>query len=129
MSLSRYLELANADGFSYAPGSEERKLLKAALAEAENTTLEIPSIINGERLYTGRKSAQKNPWNHHGAPLAEYHEVDRETIQESAIPGALNARRKWATVLFSDRAAIYKRAARLVETKYRWKLMAATMLG
>ncbi|KAI8186579.1 Delta-1-pyrroline-5-carboxylate dehydrogenase [Colletotrichum sp. SAR 10_65] len=129
MSLSRYPEPANADGFSYAPGSEERKLLKAALAEAENTTFEIPSIINGERLYTGRKSAQKNPWNHHGAPLAEYHEVDRETIKKSAIPGALDARRKWANMPFSDRAAIYKRAARLVETKYRWKLMAATMLG
>ncbi|KAI8249091.1 Delta-1-pyrroline-5-carboxylate dehydrogenase [Colletotrichum sp. SAR 10_77] len=129
MSLSRYPEPANADGFSYAPGSEERKLLKAALAEAEKTTFEIPSIINGERLYTGRKSVQKNPWNHHGAPLAEYHEVDRETIQKSAIPGALDVRRKWANMPFSDRAAIYKRAAKLVETKYRWKLMAATMLG
>ncbi|KAK2775024.1 delta-1-pyrroline-5-carboxylate dehydrogenase [Colletotrichum kahawae] len=129
MSLSRYPEPANADGFSYAPVSEERKLLKAALAEAGTKTFEIPSIINGERLYTGRKSAQKNPWNHHGAPLAEYHEVDRQTIKESAIPGALDARRKWANMPFSDRAAIYKRAARLVETKYRWKLMAATMLG
>ncbi|KAI8277949.1 Delta-1-pyrroline-5-carboxylate dehydrogenase [Colletotrichum sp. SAR 10_98] len=131
MPLSRYPEPANADGqkFSYAPGSEERKLLKAALAEAEKTTFEIPSIINGERLYTGRKSVQKNPWNHHGAPLAEYHEVDRETIQKSAIPGALDVRRKWANMPFSDRAAIYKRAARLVETKYRWKLIAATMLG
>ncbi|KAI8288113.1 Delta-1-pyrroline-5-carboxylate dehydrogenase [Colletotrichum sp. SAR11_240] len=131
MSLSRYPEPANADGrkFSYASGSEERKLLKAALAEAENTTFEIPSIINGERLYTGRKSAQKNPWDHHGAPLAEYHEVDRETVTKRAIPGALDARRKWANMPFSDRAAIYKRAARLVETKYRWKLMAATMLG
>ncbi|KAF5486665.1 Delta-1-pyrroline-5-carboxylate dehydrogenase [Colletotrichum siamense] len=129
MPLSLYPEPANADGFSYAPGSEERKLLKAALAEAEKTTFEIPSIINGERLYTGRKSVQKNPWNHHGAPLAEYHEVDRETIQKSAIPGALDVRRQWANMPFSDRAAIYKRAAKLVETKYRWKLMAATMLG
>ncbi|KAF9871809.1 hypothetical protein CkaCkLH20_10743 [Colletotrichum karsti] len=122
-------EPANADGFSYDPGTEERKLLKAALAETENTTFEIPSIMNGERLYTGRKSAQKSPWNHHGAPLAEYHEVDRETVKKIAIPGALAARHKWTSMPFSDRAAIYKRAARLVETKYRWKLMAATMLG
>lgn len=114
---------------SYAPGSEERKLLKGALAEMEKTTAEVPSIINGEHIYSGRKSSQVNPWDRHGKLLAEYHEVDRETVKNKAIPGALAARKKWATMPFSQRAAIYKRAAKLVETKYRWRLMAATMIG
>lgn len=95
----------------------------------ECSTVEVPSIINGERIYTGRKSTQVNPWNRNGVPLSEYHEVDRETVMHKAIPGALAARKKWANMPFSQRAAVYKRAAKLVETKYRYKLMAATMIG
>ena len=95
----------------------------------ESSTANVPSIINGERIYPGRKSAQTNPWNRNGPPLAEYHEVNPETVAKKAIPGALEARKTWANMPFSHRAAIYKRAAKLVETKYRWKLMAATMIG
>ncbi|KAJ4024626.1 hypothetical protein NW766_000865 [Fusarium irregulare] len=129
MAAFQYPEPVNAGALSYAPGSEERKLLKNALAEMEKMTAEVPSIINGERIYSGRTNFQVNPWDHHGKPLAVYHEVDRETVMNKAIPGALAARKKWATMPFSHRAAIYKRAAKLVETKYRWKLMAATMIG
>lgn len=96
----------------------------------ESVVTDIPSIINGERIYTGRKGKQANPWNYHGQPVAEYHEVDGSTVTEKAIPGALEARKVWANMPFRDRAAIYKRAALLVESpKYRWKLMAATMIG
>lgn len=95
----------------------------------EKSTVEIPSIVDGERIYSGNKSTQTNPWNHYGPALAEYHEVDRETIEKKAIPGALEARKTWANMPFSQRAAVYKRAAKLVESKYRWKLMAATMIG
>lgn len=112
----------------YSPRSEERKLLKEAIANLEANPVEIPSIINGKRLRTGRVSQQVNPWNH-AKPLATYHEVDSETVDKVAIPGALEARKTWSEMPFSHRAAIYKRAARLVETKYRWQLMAATMLG
>ncbi|KAL2814977.1 Aldehyde/histidinol dehydrogenase [Aspergillus granulosus] len=129
MPATQYPEPDNAAGFLYEPGSEETKLLKAALIELESTVTEIPSIINGERLYTGRKSHQTNPWNRH-APLAEYHEVDAETITQKAIPGGLEARKTWSHMPFKDRAAIWKTAANLVASpKYRFKLMAATMLG
>lgn len=104
--------------------------MRAALAELESTITEVPSIINGERIYSGRKSTQLNPWNRHGIPLAEYHEVDSETIETKAIPGALEARKKWSNMSFKDRSAVYRTAAKLVESpKYRWKLMAATMIG
>lgn len=95
----------------------------------ESTTTEIPSIINGERIYSRRKNSQVNPWNRNGPPLAVYHEVDHDLVKQMAIPTALEARKKWSTMPFSHRAAVYKRAARLVQTKYRWKLMAATMIG
>ena len=95
----------------------------------ESSTTKVPSIVNGERIYTDRKSAQTNPWNGNGPPLPEYHDVDRETVAKKAIHGALEARKTWANMPFNHRAAIYKRAAKLVESKYRWKLMAATMIG
>ncbi|KAL4745138.1 hypothetical protein BDW72DRAFT_211751 [Aspergillus terricola var. indicus] len=130
MEPHHYPEPTNADSLSYGPGSLERDLLKTALAEMESVVTEIPSIINGERIYTGRKSKQANPWNRHGQPLAEYHEVDGKIVTKKAIPGALKARKVWANMPFRDRAAIYKRAALLVESpRYRWKLMAATMIG
>ncbi|KNG85275.1 hypothetical protein ANOM_006376 [Aspergillus nomiae NRRL 13137] len=130
MPAVQYPEPANADGLAFEPGSEERKLLRAALAEMESNVTKIPSIINGERIRTGHKSKQANPWDRYGAPLAEYHQVDAETIKAKAIPGALEARKSWANMSFKDRCAIYKRAAKLVESpKYRWKLMAATMIG
>ncbi|KAJ5602788.1 hypothetical protein N7537_005744 [Penicillium hordei] len=130
MPTMQYPEPANADGLSYEPGSEERKLLKNALGQLENVVADIPSVINGERIFTGRKSEQVNPWNRYGAPLAVYYEVDGETIKAKAIPGALEARKTWANMPFKHRAAIYRRAAHLVQSpKYRWKLLAATMIG
>ncbi|KAJ4300064.1 hypothetical protein N0V90_005313 [Kalmusia sp. IMI 367209] len=128
-TVAQYPEPDNAAGLSYAPGTSERKQLLRALSDLEKTITEIPSIVNGERIYSNHKSAQANPWICHGQPLAEYHEVDCKTVEEKVIPGALEARKKWANMAFSQRAAIYKRAAVLVQTKYRYQLMAATMIG
>lgn len=56
--------------------------------------------------------------------------MNAEDIKTKAIPGALEARKKWSNMSFKDRAAVYRTAAKLVESpKYRWKLMAATMIG
>ncbi|KAJ5345170.1 hypothetical protein N7452_003174 [Penicillium brevicompactum] len=130
MSATQYPEPSNADGLSYEPGSEERKLLSAALTQLENEVIEIPSVIDGQRIFAGRKGKQINPWKRHGAPLAEFFEVDAERVRKDAIPGALQARKTWANMSFKHRAAIYRRAAFLVQSpKYRWKLMAATMIG
>lgn len=46
---------------SYEPGSEERKLLKAAPVEMKSAVTGIPSITNGERIRTGHKSQKSQP--------------------------------------------------------------------
>ncbi|PYI03708.1 ALDH-like protein [Aspergillus sclerotiicarbonarius CBS 121057] len=116
MSAAQYPEPANADGLSYEPGSDERKFLKAALAEMESVVAQVPSA--------------DQPLEPTWPPPAEYHEVDSETVKTKAIPGALEAREQWARMSFKDRASIYRRAAKMMESpKYRWKLMAATMIG
>lgn len=60
--------------------------------------------------------------------LAAYHEADEATVQ-AAIDGALAAKADWETMPWNDRAAIFLKAADLVSGKYRYKLLAATMLG
>lgn len=64
----------------------------------------------------------------HAKTLAEYHEADEATVK-AAIDGALAAKATWETMPWNDRAAIFLKAADLVSGKYRYKLLAATMLG
>ena len=57
-----------------------------------------------------------------------YHEADQATVA-SAIEGALEAKAEWESLPWNDRAAIFLKAADLVSGKYRYKIMAATMIG
>ena len=67
------------------------------------------------------------PWDH-ANHLCTYHEADPQTVA-SAIEGALAAKADWESLPWNDRAAIFLKAADLVSGKYRYKLIAATMLG
>ena len=78
-------------------------------------------------MKTGNLSKQILP-SDHANHLCTYHEADQATVA-SAIDGALAAKAEWESMPWNDRAAIYLKAADLVSGKYRYKLMAATMLG
>ncbi|EIW76176.1 delta-1-pyrroline-5-carboxylate dehydrogenase [Coniophora puteana RWD-64-598 SS2] len=113
---------------SYAPGSAERKGLEAAIAQMEQELpFEVPCIVNGQPVKTGKLFKQPIPSNH-ARHLCEYHEADEATVAR-AIDGALAAKAEWEAMPWNDRAAIFLRAADLVSGKYRYKLMAATILG
>lgn len=72
---------------------------------------------------------QKQPMPHdHARHLCTFHEGSPELV-EKAIAGALQAKDAWETMPWNDRAAIFLKAADLASGKYRYKLMAATMLG
>ena len=64
----------------------------------------------------------------HAHHLCTYHEADEATVT-SAIEGALAAKAEWESLPWNDRAAIFLKAADLVSRKYRYELMAATILG
>jgi 1-pyrroline-5-carboxylate dehydrogenase len=89
--------------------------------------VEIPCVINGKAVTTGKTNKQLNPSNHASA-VAVYQEADAALIGE-AIEGALAAKVTWEDMPWVDRAAIFLRAADLIAGKYRYKIMAATMLG
>lgn len=113
---------------SYAPGSAERKSLEAALAQLEKELpLEVPCVVNGKPVKTGKLAKQPMP-HEYARHLCTYHEADQATVA-AAIDGALAAKGEWEAMPWNDRAAIFLKAADLVSGKYRYKLMAATILG
>ncbi|KAI5987781.1 Aldehyde/histidinol dehydrogenase [Pisolithus marmoratus] len=112
----------------YALGSSERRALEAALVEMEQQLpFEVPCIVNGKEVRTGKLAKQPIP-SDHARHLCSYHEADSATVA-AAIEGALAAKTQWEAMPWNDRAAIFLRAAELVSGKYRYRLMAATMLG
>ncbi|RGB40968.1 1-pyrroline-5-carboxylate dehydrogenase [Rhizophagus diaphanus] len=121
-------EINNEPMRNYEPGSADRTKLLATLEELKaQAPFEIPLFINGEKICTGKFQEQKIP-SDHKTILARAHEADT-SIVEKAIKGALKAQSIWETYPFSDRSAIFLKAADLAAGKYRYKLLAATMLG
>lgn len=112
----------------YAKGSEERIALQNAISYLESTTpLEIPLSIFGEEISSTSTSTQGNP-SSHSKPVARFSRASKTDVQ-NAIKAALAAKEKWASMPFADRCAIFLKAADLLTTKYRYEVMAATMLG
>ena len=113
--------------FSYKPGSPERIELQAKYDELASKKLDIPLVIGGKEIRTGKTATCVVPHDH-GHVLAEYHLAGKKEI-EMAIAAAAKARESWAKMPWQDRAAIFRRAADLLSTSWRSTLNAATMLG
>ena len=64
----------------------------------------------------------------HAKNICTYHAATPEMVT-SAIEGALAAKDAWESMPWADRAAIFLKAADLIAGKYRYEIMAATMLG
>ncbi|AHM61853.1 delta-1-pyrroline-5-carboxylate dehydrogenase, group 1 [Flammeovirgaceae bacterium 311] len=117
----------NEPVLNYAPGSPERKALKAALAEMREQEMDVPMFIGGEEVRTGNKKKLSPPHDHQHV-LGFFHEGDTEHV-EQAIQAALNAKELWEGMSWEMRASIFLKAADLIAGPYRARLNAATMLG
>ncbi len=117
----------NEPVFGYGPGSPERAKLKAALAELSSRELEIPLVIGGKEVRTGKMGDCVMPHAHQHR-LATYHQAGPEEV-EAAIEAALAARQEWANMPWEQRAGIFMKAAEILSNEKRYLLNAATMLG
>jgi 1-pyrroline-5-carboxylate dehydrogenase len=117
----------NEPNRSYAPGTPERAELKARLTKMAGEKIDIPLVIGGKEVRTGRTAQAVMPHNHRHV-LADYHLASPEHVQQ-AIAAAAEARREWGSWAWEDRAAVLLRAAELLATTWRSTINAATMLG
>lgn len=112
---------------SYAPGSTDRKNLKARLAAMEGEHAEIPVVIGGKRIHTGDLGKSVMPCDHQHE-IATFHKAGAEHVQQ-AIEAAAKAREEWASWRWEDRASVFLRAAELLTTTWSDTVNASTMLG
>ncbi|HET9295067.1 MAG TPA: L-glutamate gamma-semialdehyde dehydrogenase [Gemmatimonadales bacterium] len=117
----------NEPVLSYAPGAPERTALKAELARQSREAIEIPVVVGGREIRTGRTINVVAPHNHKHV-LAKVHQADAALIREAADT-AVEAQRAWAAMRFEDRAAVFLKAADLLAGPWRPVVNAATMLG
>lgn len=112
---------------SYAPGSSERKSVKAALASLKSTQVDIPMFIGGKKVFTNNKKSIHPP--HELSHTLGTYSVGTQDHVKQAIDAALAAKEQWANMPWQDRAAIFLKAADLLAGPYRATMNAATMLG
>src|SRR5213594_2138817 len=117
----------NEPVLSYAPGTAERAELKRTLKELSGRQLEIPLVIGGKDVHTGRTVDVVMPHCHRHV-LAKAHQAGPAELQ-AAIAAAREAWRDWSAWGFEQRAAVFLKAADLLATRYRPIVNGATMLG
>jgi 1-pyrroline-5-carboxylate dehydrogenase len=117
----------NEPVLSYAPGSAERAALKARIQALSGEELEIPLVIGGKAVRTGRLGEVRAP-HRHAHRLARFHQAGPAEV-EAAIAAARAARPAWAALPYQARAAVFLKAADLLAGGWRPVLNGATMLN
>ncbi len=117
----------NEPVLSYGAGSPERKALYAAYDKMWNEQIEIPMIIGGEKITTGKMERVMPPHDHQ-RNVGSYHFGEAKHVHQ-AIDAALAAKEDWEKLSWENKAAIFLKAADLIAGPYRYKLNAATMIS
>lgn len=110
---------------SYAAGTRERAELERALEALESRTEEVPLIINGRAVETGRIHEVRCPHDHQRV-LARAHLASEREVQ-LGIEAALQAQETWAAMDGYQRAAVFLKAADLLAGPRRTEHIAAIM--
>ena len=111
----------------YAPGSLEREELLATYKEMYNSNIDVPMHINGEEVRTGNTKNITPPHDHKHV-VGQYHTASKSHV-DAAIYTALATREAWSSVSWTERAAVFLKAAELLAGPYRAKMNAATMIA
>ncbi|MEO8291416.1 MAG: aldehyde dehydrogenase family protein, partial [Gaiellaceae bacterium] len=111
----------------YAPGSPERESLRVRLEQMKGERLEIPLVIGGEDVETGKTREAVMP-HAKAHVLADVHQGSATEVAR-AIDAAGKAWQDWHRLPWEERAAVFLRAAELLAGPWRDTLNSATMLG
>ena len=111
----------------YKPGSAEKEALLEEINRQMEEIIEIPCIINGEKIYTGNTVKQVIPHNHRHV-IANVHIAGKKEV-ENACQSAINAQESWIELGMDERAKIFEKCAEKLAGEWRMKINAATMLN
>ena len=112
---------------SYEPGSQERHDIQKKYDEMANQSIDIPIIINGKEYRTEEIGECIMPHDHQNI-IATYHKAGKKEV-ELAINNALEVWKTWSRTSLEERTEIFRRAAELLQGKWRDTINAATMLN
>jgi 1-pyrroline-5-carboxylate dehydrogenase len=119
--------IVNEPVLGYTPGSDDRKRLVAEIDRLAGQVAEVPCVIGGERVTTGRLESVAMPHAHQHV-VAKYHAGGKAEMQQ-AIAAAGAAKAEWAAMPWRARASIFLKAAEALATTKRMEINATTMLG
>jgi 1-pyrroline-5-carboxylate dehydrogenase len=88
--------------------------------------VDIPLYIGNKEIRTNNTFSLHPPHDHNHC-IGQYHLASEKEV-DLAIATALEARQKWITFSWQERAAIFLKAAQLISGPYRDQVNAATML-
>lgn len=91
-----FAEPVNEPILDYLPGSRERECLEKELSDQGSRVVEIPLIIGGKEIKTGKTGKIVNPADHNQV-LATYHMATEKEVR-MAIDAALEAKENWMTL-------------------------------
>ncbi len=123
----RVPEPKNEPVLTYAPGTPERATVKEELARLLDEPMEIPCVIGGREIRTGKIALQRLPHDHRHV-IARVHMAGPREVR-MAVRAAREAWESWSRTPWEVRAAIFLKAAELLAGPYRALANAATMLG
>jgi 1-pyrroline-5-carboxylate dehydrogenase len=113
---------------SYAPGSAERASLEARLAAMQGDRLDLTMTIGGRRVMGGGPAIDVvQPHRRHEVLGVTGNATKADAA--AAVEAAKKAAPGWQALPYSERAAVFLRAAELLAGGWRDTLNAATILG
>jgi len=112
---------------NYAPGSPERESLKRRLDQMLEEEADVPAVIGGQEIRTGKTIPLVCPHDHQHK-LGVAHQVSEKEVQQ-AIAAARKAWIEWSEMGWESRAAVFLKAAELLAGPWRDTINASTMLG
>ncbi|MFJ9629302.1 L-glutamate gamma-semialdehyde dehydrogenase [Streptomyces sp. NPDC091280] len=111
----------------FAAGSAERERVNAALKEIRSADFDVPNVIDGQEVRTGRTERIVTPHEHAHSFGRVHHAGPAEMT--SAIDAANRASAWWGRLNWEERVAPFLRAADMLQFgPWRDRLNAATML-
>ena len=119
--------LINEPVIPYEVGSDERSSLQKEYDKLASNLIEIPIIINGEKILTNDIGQCIMPHDHKYI-LAKYHKADKDLALQ-AIESSLESWNEWSRTDLDYRINIFRKAATLLAGKWRNTINAATMLN